>query len=104
MPKLENALNTMLDSMMSGLVLGQPLLQIKRGGMALSAVRITGRSLTKATITASTFDLQMDPVDEDGGDSDPVVAMEVKVRTRSSLFHPTLPSPVSMVGYRGSRN
>lgn len=81
-PKLQNALNTMLDSMLTEQVLGQPQNQIKRGAVALVTTKLTGRSLSSATITASSVDLQMDTVDEDGSESDPDATVEVKVRTR----------------------
>ena len=80
-PKLQNALNTMLDSMLTEQVLGQPQKQIKRGAVALATTKLTGRSLSRATITASSVDLQMDTVDEDGSESDPDATVEVKVRT-----------------------
>ena len=80
MPKLTKAMDTMLDTLTSGMVLGQPQLQVKRDGVALAASKMTGRSLSNSTVSAnSAVDLQLDSVQEDGAESDANAEVEVKV-------------------------
>ena len=76
MPKLTKAVDTMLDTLISGVVLGQPPVQVRRDGLALAVSRMTGRSLAKSTVSAnSALDLQLDPEDGAGNDAE----VEVKV-------------------------
>ena len=78
MPKLTQAVDTMLDTLLSGMVLGQPQVQVKRDGIALAVNKMTGRGLRKATVSAGTLDLQLVPDDDDNADA----PMEVKVNAR----------------------
>ena len=81
MPRLEKALTTMLDSMLSGMVLGQSAIQIERGSLALAASKVTGRTLATTAVTASSVNLLLDSIDQDGAESDPDSAVEIKVGT-----------------------
>ena len=76
MPKLTKAVDTMLDTLISGVVLGQPPVQLRRDGLALAVSKMTGRSLASSTVSAnSALDLQLDPEDGAGNDAE----VEVKV-------------------------
>ena len=76
MPKLTKAVDTMLDTLISGVVLGQPPVQVRRDGLALAVSKMTGRSLANSTVSAnSALDLQLDPEDGAGNDAE----VEVKV-------------------------
>ena len=79
MPKLTKAVDTMLDTLISGVVLGQPPVQVRRDGLALAVSRMTGRSLANSTVSAGTVDLLMDSVDENGTESDSDLTVDVKV-------------------------
>ena len=65
MPKLTEAMDTMLDTLISGVVLGQPQVQIKRDGIVLAVNKMTGRSLGNSTVSAGTVDLKLVSDDED---------------------------------------
>ena len=65
MPKLTEAMDTMLDTLISGVVLGQPQVQIKRDGIVLAVNKMTGRSLGNSIVSAGTVDLKLVSDDED---------------------------------------
>ena len=77
MSKLTKAMDTMLDTLLSGMVLGQPRQQVERDGIALVVNKMTGRSLDRSTVSAGTLELQLKAVNEVDEDAD--VPVEIKV-------------------------
>ena len=66
MPRLSQAVATLLDTLLSGVVAGQPPVRVRRDGLALAVSRLSGRSLANATVSASgAVDLQLDSVGAD---------------------------------------
>ena len=80
MPNMSRALDTMLDTLLSDMVLGQPIKRVQRGGLDLIATKMTGRSLANFTLEAGTMRLKMDTVRENGVDTDQDLPVDVKVR------------------------
>ena len=86
MPNVSLALNTMLDSLLSDLVMGQPAKHVQREGLALAATKLTGGSLRNTTVVAGTMRLLMDTTRENGVDTDPHALVDVRVGVVSFFF------------------
>ena len=79
MLNMSRALETMLDTLLSDMVLGQPAKHLQRDGLALATTKMTGRSLPNATLVAGSMHLKMDTVHENSTDTDPDLQVDVKV-------------------------
>ncbi|XP_070186772.1 polycystin-1-like protein 2 [Littorina saxatilis] len=114
MARLSNALNTMHDSLLSAMVLGQPVQQLQRGALTLAGGKVTGRTLNGTNFPAGSVRLKLDSVDADESESDPNSTVEVKASvfnknpyawsSDGSSYEITSPVvEVNMTDKRGSR-
>ena len=79
MPNVSLAVNTMLDSLLSDMVMGQPAKHVQRGDLVLTATKLTAGSLRNTALVAGTMRLLIDTTRVNSVDTDPHALVEVRV-------------------------